>query len=62
MPMSDLEEKYREKLTQASFQGLVGRSKLEQAHIDDWWRQVKDRSGSDNYSINMNHTVLKLKE
>lgn len=62
MPMSDLEEKYREKLTQASSQGLVGRSKLEQAHIDDWWRQVKDRSGSDNYSINMNHTVLKLKE
>lgn len=62
MPMTALEEKYREKLSQASIQNFVGQSKLEQAHMDDWWRQAKDRHGADNHSIQMCHTVLKLKE
>lgn len=55
MPIQDLEEKYRIQLTNGS-------SKLEQAHLDDWWRQVKNRNGADKHFIQMCHTILKLKE
>ncbi len=60
--MKDLEEKYRVKFTQASVRGSNGQSKLEQAFLDDWWRQVQNKNGADNHFIQMCHTVLKLKE